>query len=144
MLKFRTIVYPLFAVLIVTACAGETTPERPELSGMDPAHRVEFHVQNDEYEEAFAFISDADLNQSLRDELLLVVHLTYAWELTHGEVTDQRNRMPAALRHLRRAQQLDPGNEQARQQIDLIEGIYRSMGREIPDGVAPDQVTLSL
>ena len=68
--------------------------------------------------------------------------MTFAWEMTHGEIADQRTRMPAALQHLRRALELDPGNAQAMEQIQLIEGIYRSLNRPIPEGVAEDRVML--
>jgi DNA-directed RNA polymerase subunit F len=44
--------------------------------------------------------------------------------------------MPEALRHYRKVVELDPENAQAKAEIEQIEGIYRSLDREIPQGVA--------
>ena len=39
---------------------------------------------------------------------------------------------PAALRHYREVVKLDPKNKKAAENIAMIEGIYRQMGRPIP------------
>lgn len=39
---------------------------------------------------------------------------------------------PAALRQFRAALKFDPENKKAKQNIDTIEGIYKSMGRPVP------------
>lgn len=132
-----------FAALVIVGCGGspETAPA-VDLSSLSHQERVEYHIAEMQHEEAFAYIQSNMIPEPLQTELLLATHSTFAWEMTHGEITDQRNRMPAALRHLRRVLELDPGNPQAIEQIALIEGIYRSMGREIPEGVAEDRVML--
>lgn len=45
-----------------------------------------------------------------------------------------RAKYPKALKHYREVRKVDPKNAHAKQQIDLIEGIYKSMGRPIPPG----------
>jgi tetratricopeptide (TPR) repeat protein len=39
---------------------------------------------------------------------------------------------PAALRYFRRVLQFDKNNAKAKSNIDMIEGIYKSMGRPVP------------
>ena len=57
--------------------------------------------------------------------------------LTHeADHLDMSNRMSDALRHYRRVLELDEHNRQAQAHIETIEGIYRQMGRDIPQGIA--------
>ena len=43
-----------------------------------------------------------------------------------------RMKYPGALRAYRRVVELDPANAKAKSQISTIEGIYKSMGRPVP------------
>lgn len=140
---YQTFSFIVFAFLLV-ACGGSAEPETvtPDLASMSHQERVEYHISEGNHDAAFSYINDSVTTEPDRSELLLVTHMTFAWEMTHGEIADQRTRMPAALRHLRRALELDPGNAQAMEQIQLIEGIYRSLNRPIPEGVAEDRVML--
>jgi tetratricopeptide (TPR) repeat protein len=107
-----------------------------DLSAMSFVERVQYYIENSDFEEAFALLKAADQSDPTVQELLLATHMTYALELTYGSLTDQRTRMPEALRHYRRVLELNPGNAQAQAEIEQIEGIYRSLNREIPQGVA--------
>jgi hypothetical protein len=140
----RNLVLSVLVLMLVACGSNESAEYRLDLESMSDRARVEHHLQNDEYAQAFDFVRDRVSEEPLRTELLIATHMTYAWELTHGTVSDQRNRMPAALRHLRRVLELDPGSTLAREQIDLIEGIYRGMNRDIPAGVAEDRASLEL
>ena len=69
--------------------------------------------------------------------LLVNTHLAYASYLTHeADHLAMGQRMGDALRHFRRAAELDPQNSIALTHIELIEGIYAQMGRDVPEGVA--------
>lgn len=123
------------------ACSTEKVPqvEQPavvDLTELSFTDRVQYHIENSEFEEAFALVKSADQNDPTVQELLLATHMTYALELTYGSLTDQRTRMPEALRHYRRVLEINPDNAQAKAEIEQIEGIYRSLNREIPQGVA--------
>lgn len=140
MLPFRPLFGFLILILFIASCSGETAEYAPEidLSGLSFAERVEFYLQNEQFEDAFDELADADPeNAELRD-LQLAAHLTYAIYLTYSHVSPDvmRTRMPEALRHYRRVLQLDPNNARARAEIEQIEGIYRSLNREVPQGVA--------
>jgi hypothetical protein len=136
----------LLTVALV-GCASE--PDSPAVSepavvaevppmpdGLPFREHVEWHIQYDQYDEAFALVRAADPDVAETRELLIATHMTYALHLTYGSLTDMRTRMPEALRHYRRVLELDPGNERATAEIAQIEGIYRSLNREIPQGVA--------
>ncbi len=43
-----------------------------------------------------------------------------------------KDKYPKSLRLFREAYKVDPTNKEAKSQIDLIEGIYKQMGRPIP------------
>lgn len=69
--------------------------------------------------------------------LLVNTHLAYASYLTHeADHLAMGQRMGDALRHFRRVVELDPENSIALTHVELIEGIYAQMGRDVPEGVA--------
>lgn len=75
------------------------------------------------------------------EEQLATAHLGYGiWLVYYGvDLTDQNSMkeiMPMALRHFRRVLELDPSSDKAQSEIAQLEGIYRSLGREVPQGVA--------
>ena len=82
-------------------------------------------------------ISDSGADTGNVKQLRIRVHLAYANYLTHeADHLGMAARMSDALKHYRRVVQLDPDNSQALTHIELIEGIYEQMGRDIPEGIA--------
>lgn len=75
--------------------------------------------------------------QATLHSLLINTHLAYASYLTHeADHLAMGQRMGDALRHFRRVVELDPENSIALTHVELIEGIYAQMGRDVPEGVA--------
>ncbi len=94
-------------------------------------------MDQNEYEAALEMLAGADDDPARIEALRIQVHLAYANYLTHeADHLAMGARMATALRHFRRVAELDPGNSQAQTHIELIEGIYEQMGRDIPEGVA--------
>ncbi len=137
-------------VVALTACGSETpstenaqlqetpaTVEYPaDFDTYSLKQKVEFYIENDKYAEALDALRGQDENDVEIRELKIAAHMTYGLYLTYGSLTDMRTRMPEALRHYRKVVELDPENAQAKAEIEQIEGIYRSLNREIPQGVA--------
>ncbi len=97
---------------------------------------IQLNEQN-EYEEALAKLKKSDNNPEEVHRLKVRTHLAYASYLTHeADHLAMGERMSDALRHYRRVLELDENNTQAITHIELIEGIYDQMGRDIPQGVA--------
>lgn len=145
---FSQIVLILGALVVFSGCSetqeSETssvelkvTAEKPDnFESLPLVEKIEFHIENDQYDDALNLLRPLDENDQQIKELLIATHMTYGLNLTYGSLTDQRTRMPEALRQLRRVLELDPSNTSAQAEIDQIESIYRSMNREIPQGVA--------
>ncbi len=143
-LRFLTVIIPAALLLMIAAaCSGTENEMRTEPATLEG--RVALLLEQNEFEDALQLLSEADAHQGSEDagdargidELLVEVHLAYANYLTHeADHLAMGMRMGDALRHYRRVLQLDPGNTQALTHIELIEGIYVQMGREIPEGVA--------
>jgi len=107
-------------------------------SGASLEERVQFYVDHDQYEDALDELRNADSSGGNVMIMKRDTHLHYAtWLMNtavqHGHMADN---MPKSLRHFRRVLEIDPDNRQARTNIDQIEGIYRQMGRDVPEGVA--------
>lgn len=134
------IILVIVILSIIVACNDAEVPRTEQqfldLSSMTLSDRVQYHIEEKEFEEAFTMVKAADQSDPIVKQLLIATHMRYALELTYGSLTDQRTRMPEALRHYRRVLELNPDNIQAQAEIDQIEGIYRSLNREIPEGVA--------
>ena len=145
---FSQILLILGALVVFSGCSetqeSETssvelkvTVEKPDnFESLPLVEKIEFHIENDQYDDALNLLRPLDENDKQIKELLIATHMTYGLNLTYGSLTDQRTRMPEALRQFRRVLELDPSNTSAQAEIDQIEGIYRSMNREIPQGVA--------
>ncbi|MEX0686375.1 MAG: hypothetical protein WD267_00640 [Balneolales bacterium] len=91
---------------------------------------------DDQYEQALEILHEEDQDENTVHQLLIATHLNYALYLTHESDMAMTERMPSALRHFRRVLELDPNNARARAEAAQIESIYRSLGRDIPEGVA--------
>lgn len=99
---------------------------------------LEIRNQNQAYlEKQIAEFKKADLTITENTQKLAKAHLDYGIFLEYyGEHLGMRERMSGSLAHFRRALQLDPSNEKAAAEIGQIEGIYKQMGREVPQGIA--------
>jgi len=58
--------------------------------------------------------------------------LAYADAVLVSPALGPREKYPKSLRLYREVRSVDPSNKSAKSNIDLIEGIYKSMGRPIP------------
>ena len=136
------------ALLLFTACGSdapeaENPTDSAEEVNQDPIpegttiEQVQFLVDNNRFEEALEILraeegSDPQMQAALRD-----THFLYGeWLMYHAETVEMNVRMPRALEHFRRVLELEPENEAAQANIEQIEGVYRSMGRPVPEGVA--------
>lgn len=135
-------------VVALTGCGSGSTHEienqssdqriaiPTDLDSWSLQDQIVFLVENSYYEEALVRLRRHDESDLQIRQMLIATHMTYGIELTYGSLTDQRTRMPEALRHYRRVLELDPENERAMAEIRQIEDIYRSLNREIPEGIA--------
>ncbi len=131
-------VEPQATVETETETETETgTETETETAPVNLREVVELAIEQDRYEDALAALASADSTAVDRIDLLYATHLTYGRWIMNNQNTQQMGQtMPQALRHLRRAQQLFPGEPQSQELINLIEGIYTQMKRPIPEGVA--------
>ena len=142
----------VFMLLIASPMSLFSCSEpQPEPESLEAA--ISQYLEENEFEAAFKLLEGVDgdgdagagagadgyglANAGNADELRARVHLAYANYLTHeADHLAMSTRMSDALRNYRRVVQLDPENTQAQSHIELIEGIYKQMGRDIPEGIA--------
>lgn len=65
-------------------------------------------------------------------EALSEAHTVYGESVMNNAAMPPFRKYPAALKEFRTALELDKENKKARENIDLIESIYKSMGRPVP------------
>ncbi|MEX0778941.1 MAG: hypothetical protein WD491_08090 [Balneolales bacterium] len=127
-MSYFRLTFILSIFIILSACSGQEPASLTD--------RVQNLNMQDEYEEALDILHERDQDENEVQQLLIATHMNYALYLTHESDAAMRERMPSALRHFRRVLELDPTNSRARAEADQIESVYRSLGRDIPEGVA--------
>jgi len=92
-------------------------------------------VKAGKFEEAIAILDplhkanpkDAEVNAALAG-----AHLKYGDSFMYNESLPPRQRYAPALKQYREVLVYDPANKDAKTKIDLIENIYKQMGRPVP------------
>ena len=98
---------------------------------VDQAHKK---VADKKYDEAIALL-ESDYKTKPRPELknaLAEANLAKADAFMNDDAAPPRVRYPTALRSYREVLKYDKQNRKAQENIATIEGIYKSMGRPIP------------
>ena len=92
-------------------------------------------VASGKYDQGIAIL-DALGKDSPSDEALkrarIEAHMKYANYLMYDSDLPPKQKYPEALQNYRVVVSIDPNNQEAKGNVDLIEGIYRSMNRPIP------------
>jgi hypothetical protein len=91
-------------------------------------------VAEKKYDEAIAQL-EAEYKSNRRAEVtkaLAEAHLAKADSFMYNESLPPRAKYPVALRSYREVLKYDKENKKAQQGIATIEGIYKSMGRPVP------------
>lgn len=93
-------------------------------------------IDNKEFEKGIALLDDL-ARSSPSDETLKKTqaqgHVKYGNYFMYESTLPPKEKYPSALRQYRTAAALDPANEEAKQNIGLIEGTYNQTGRTIPN-----------
>jgi hypothetical protein len=63
---------------------------------------------------------------------LSLAYLAYGEDWMYKKGVPPFERYPAALRNFRKAIDADPSNRKAKDHVNTLEGIYKSMGRPVP------------
>ena len=124
----KLLVYSILSLLFAAGC-GE---KKADPTKIDEATKL---VANKDFEKGIAMIDDLG-KSSPSDELVknaqVDAHMKYANFLMYESVLPPKEKYPSALRQYRLVAAIDPANAEAKQNINLIEGIYNQMGRPIP------------
>lgn len=116
-------------VLAILAAAVCLLAANPKVTQADAK------VKAGKFEEAFALLDplhkanpkDAEVNKALA-----AAHLKYADSFMNNESLPPRQKYRPALKQYREVLTYDPANKDAKEKINLIEGIYKQMGMPIP------------
>jgi len=124
----KTLACAILLLLFAAGC-GE---KKADPAKIDEAAKL---IANKDFEKGIAMIDDLG-NSSPSDEMVkkarIDAHLKYASYFMYESTLPPKEKYPSALRQYRLVATIDPANEEAKQNINLIEGIYNQMGRPIP------------
>jgi hypothetical protein len=123
------LVLSVLCLLLVASC-GE---KKADPSKIEEAGKF---VTNKDFEKGIAMLDEMG-KSSPHDELLkkaqVIAHIKYGNYLMYESPLPPKEKYPSALRQYRMAAAIEPTNAEAKQNINLIEGIYSQMGRTIPN-----------
>ena len=115
--------------LILASGCGE---KKADPAKLDQAAKL---INNKEYEKGIAILEDVGKG-SPSDVAVKAArvdaHMKYANYFMYESSFPPKEKYPSALREYRLVTEIDPANNEAKQNISLIEGIYNQMGRPIP------------
>jgi hypothetical protein len=127
MLK-KLLAFSILSLLFAAGC-GE---KKADPAKIDEATRL---IANKDFEKGIAMIDDLG-KSSPSDELVkkaqIDAHLKYANYFMYESTLPPKEKYPSALRQYRLVATIDPANDEAKQNINLIESIYNQMGRPVP------------
>ena len=92
-------------------------------------------MKDGKFEEAVNQLEAAYKANPKSDDIKIALaeaHFQYGDSLMYAKDVPPMKKYPAALREFRRARELKPDHMPAKDRIDTIEGIYKSMGRPVP------------
>ena len=117
--------------LIAAVMIGALTPP-PSFGGMEPADPLaRVNKLQRQYEESKAAY---EKSQSTANTKYFVEDtVRYATAVMTSPHIPAKEKYPKALNLYREAQKADPENAEAKENITLIEGIYESLGRSVPE-----------
>ena len=123
------LVLSVLCLILVPSC-GE---KKADPSKIEEAGKL---VTNKDFDKGIAMLDDMG-KTSPNDELLkkaqVIAHVKYGNYLMYESTLAPKEKYPSALRQYRMAAAIEPTNAEAKQNINLIEGIYNQMGRTIPN-----------
>lgn len=98
---------------------------------VDEAKRL---VAEKKYDEAISQLETALKGKPQPDvkKALVDAHLAKGDSFMYNDAVPPRVKYPAALKAYREVLKLEPDNKKAKDNIATIEGIYKSMGRPVP------------
>src|SRR5579863_3230034 len=97
-----------------------------------PADDAQKLVKDGKYDEAITLLEKADAKDPAITKGLVQAHMAKADYFMNNDQLPPRTRYTTALREYRKVLVYDKTNKKAQDNIQLIEGIYKSMGRPIP------------
>lgn len=92
-------------------------------------------IKDGKFEDAIALLEAEHKAQPKSGEVRLALagaQVAFGESLMNNAQLPPFRKYPAALKQFRQALEIDKDNKKAKENIALIEGIYKSMGREVP------------
>jgi len=121
----------LFSVLSLVFAAG-CGEKKADPAKIDEAVKL---IAAKDFDKGIPMIDDlgkASPNDELVKKAQVDGHLKYANFLMYESLQPPKEKYPSALRQYKLVASIDPNNAEAKENINLIEGIYNQMGRPIP------------
>ena len=124
----KLVAFSILSLLFAAGC-GE---KKADPAKIDEATKL---IDNKDFEKGIAMIDDLG-KASPSDELVkkaqVDAHMKYANFLMYESLLPPKEKYPSALHQYKLVATIDPSNAEAKQNINLIEGIYNQMGRPVP------------
>lgn len=100
----------------------------------DFSAKVKDLVKEKKYDEAVKVLEDsgAKVKAGAKNQPLADAHVLVGNSMMYDDTLPPFKKYPGALREFRKALKFDKENAKAKSNIDTIEGIYKSMGRPVP------------
>jgi hypothetical protein len=130
-MKLLKLSIPLFLLLLISC--GESEPDVVDENAPLP-EKIDQLIQANEYESALNLLSEEDPEDPTAQQLLEKTHLNYGLHsMNTFDQTEMRTRMNRALTQFTEVLRINPENEVARNNINQILSIYKTIPDRDPE-----------
>ncbi len=122
----------VLSIVVLAVCAFSAAQKGPmQQGGGKEVSKAQLAKLDKEYKAA-----EAAYKKAPKDKKVVKKYADASFALGMGTMVGEgltpREKYTGALKYLRRSVKADPKNKLAKEQIEMIESIYKSMGRPIP------------
>lgn len=129
----RLLTITSFLILLLFISCGESEPDVVDENAPLP-EKIDQLIQSNEYESALNLLSEEDPEDPTAQQLLEKTHLNYGLHsMNTFDQTEMRTRMNRALTQFTEVLRLNPENEVARNNINQILSIYKTIPDRDPE-----------
>jgi hypothetical protein len=124
----KLLAYSILSLLFAAGC-GE---KKADPAKIDAAAKL---IANKDFDKGIALVDDlgkSSPNDEQVKKVQIDAHLKYANFLMYESLLPPKEKYPSALRQYRLVATIDPANAEAKENINMIEGIYNQMQRPVP------------
>ncbi len=124
--------YSVIVIAVLVLLVGCSEP-KADVEKLNHANALVNTAQFEEGVKQLEEIQKRSPNDPALKQSMVSAYIKYGLFFMNNDTLAPKVKYPTALKYYRAALKIDPNNKDAKDNADLIIGIYKDMGREVPN-----------